>query len=95
MRPQANAAGAAKGQADRLPVRPYAHQHVSGKPGSRGDMAETLFWNPLLIAGADGKASIRFELSDVITTFCVMIDAHSDGRIGAGRTEIVVQKPAH
>jgi hypothetical protein len=91
--PQRDAAAAAKGQADPLPVRPDAHQYVAGKPGGRADMAETLFWNPLLIAGPDGKASIRFELSDVKTTFRVMIDAHGDSRIGAGQAEIVVQSP--
>ena len=89
-RPQRNAAGAANGPADRLPVRSYAHQHVAGKPGGQADMDKTLFWNPLLVAGADGKASLRFQLSDVKTTFRVMIDAHSDGRLGAGGAEIVV-----
>ncbi len=88
--PQRDAAAATMGPADRPPVRPYAHQHVAGKPGSRDDVAQTLFWNPLLIAGPDGKASIRFELSDVPTTYHVLIDADGDGRLGAGQAEIVV-----
>jgi uncharacterized protein YfaS (alpha-2-macroglobulin family) len=88
---QDDAAEAAKGQAERLPVRSYAHQHVAGKASGGADPAKTLLWNPLLVAGPDGKATIRFELSDVITTFRVMIDAHSDDRLGSGRAEIVVR----
>ena len=86
-----DAAGAAKGPAERLPVRSYAHQHVAGKAGGGADPAKTLLWNPLLVAGPDGKATIRFELSDVITTFRVMIDAHSDDHLGSARAEIVVR----
>lgn len=44
---------------------------------------------PLLLAGPDGKASIRFKLPDAPGTFRVMVDAHEGGRIGAGRAEIV------
>ena len=89
-RPEGDTAEAAKGQPERLPVPSYAHQHVAGKPGSEGDLAKTLFWNPRIVAGPDGKATLRFQLSDVITTFRVMIDAHSDGRLGSGGAEIVV-----
>ncbi len=85
VRPQRDATAAANGQADRLPVRAYAHQHVAGKPGGQRDLVKTLFWNPLLVAGPDGKASIHFELSDVQTTFRLMINAHGDGRLAPAR----------
>lgn len=49
----------------------------------------TLFWKPLLIAGPDGKASVSFELPNVAAKFRVTVDAHGDGRIGAGQIEIV------
>ena len=54
-------------------------------------VVETPFWNPLLIAGPDGKASIGFKLPDAAGTFRVTVDAHGDGRLGAGQAEIVVR----
>ena len=60
---------------------------------SRGSdrVVETPFWNPLLIAGPDGKASIGFKLPDAAGAFRVTVDAHCDGRLGAGQAEIVVR----
>lgn len=77
----------------RFTVRQYAHEHVAGEPGVRSDFAETLYWNPLLIAGADGKAPVSFDLSDSVTTFRLLADAHGAGRIGSGRAEIVSRIP--
>jgi uncharacterized protein YfaS (alpha-2-macroglobulin family)/uncharacterized membrane protein len=77
----------------RFPVREYAHEHVAGKPGVRSDFAETLYWNPLLIAGADGKTPIAFDLSDSVTTFRLRADAHGAGRIGSGRADIISRIP--
>jgi hypothetical protein len=54
----------------------YRHQH---KPGQRDDSAQTLYWNPRLIAGPDGRAKIEFDLSDATTTFRIHIDAHAAG----------------
>jgi uncharacterized protein YfaS (alpha-2-macroglobulin family) len=85
-----------------FPVRQYAHRHVAGKPGVRTDFTETLYWNPLVIANAQGEATIRFELSDAVTTFRVAADAQADatagdggvlGRIGAGGGTIVSRIP--
>ncbi len=76
----------------RFTVREYAHKHQPGKPGVRSDFAETLYWNPLLIA-KDGKATVKFDLSDSVTTFRVLADAHGDGRIGSGRGKIASRIP--
>ena len=59
----------------------------------RSDFAETLYWNPLLIAGADGKAPLSFDLSDSVTTFRLLADAHGAGRIGSGRADIISRIP--
>ena len=68
----------------RFPVRQYAHRHVVGDPEIREDFAETLYWQPLLITDSEGRASIRFDLSDSVTTFRVSVDAHgTSGRIGS------------
>ncbi len=78
----------------RFPVREYAHQHVSTKPNVREDFSETLCWQPLLITDSQGKASIRFDLSDSVTTFKVIADVHSsDGRLGTGGGELVSRIP--
>jgi len=78
----------------RFAVREYSHEHVAGEPGVRSDFAETLYWHPLLVADADGQAQIHFDLSDSVTTFRVLVDAHGDGgRIGSGGGEIISRIP--
>ena len=78
----------------RFPVRQYAHTHSSTSEGVREDFAETLYWQPLLITDSAGTASIRFDLSDSVTSFRVMADAHtSDGRIGSGDGIVVSRIP--
>jgi len=78
----------------RFPVRQYAHEHRAAKPGVRSDFAESLYWNPLLICDREGKAQVRFELCDSVTTFCLTADGHaSGGRIGTGRGRIVSRIP--
>lgn len=76
-----------------MPVRQYAHVHRAGAPGVRSDFAETLYWNPLLLADAQGRATLEFELSDAVTTFRVSADAHGEGRLGSGGGEIVSRIP--
>ncbi len=76
-------------------LREYAHKHrVPQSPDEeRSDFTETLFWNPLLIADRNGEATIEFDLSDSITTFRVLADAHAyDGRIGTGKSEIASKR---
>ena len=78
----------------RFAVREYSHEHVAGEPGVRSDFAETLYWNPMLVTDADGQAQIHFDLSDSVTTFRVMADAHADGgRIGSGDGELISRIP--
>ena len=78
----------------RFPVREYAHKHVRRESGLREDFTETLFWQPLLITDANGEATIRFDLSDSVTTFRVLADAHTgDGRIGSGGGKVLSRMP--
>lgn len=78
----------------RFPVRQYAHQHQSAREDIREDFSETLYWHPMLITDSQGRASIRFDLSDSVTTFRVSIDGHaSGGRIGSGESEIRSRLP--
>ena len=72
------------------PAREYAHLHTADLADVRSDFAETLLWQPMVITDAEGHATVRFELSDAVTTFRVVADAHShaapagQGRIGTG-----------
>jgi hypothetical protein len=77
----------------RFTVRQYAHKHVPGPPGVRTDFTETVFWHPMLLADADGRAEIAFDLSDSTGIFRLRVDAHGDGRIGSGGTEVVSRIP--
>jgi hypothetical protein len=78
----------------RFPVREYAHRHARRDAATREDFAETLYWHPLLLTDADGRATVRFDLSDSVTTFRVLADAHgADGRIGSGGGEVVARLP--
>ena len=77
----------------RFAVRQYAHVHMPTDDGVRSDFTETLFWHPLLVADADGRATVSFQLSDSITSFRVLADAHGSGRIGSGDGAIVSRLP--
>ncbi len=78
----------------RFPIRQYAHVHSATKTELREDFAETLYWQPLLITDSNGRVSIRFDLSDSVTTFRVGVDAHSEsGRIGSFGGKITSRLP--
>ena len=78
----------------RFPIRQYAHQYTSDDEGVRQDFAETLCWQPLVVTDSQGRASIRFDLSDSVTTFRVSVDAHAaEGRIGSAAEEIRSRLP--
>ena len=78
----------------RFPVREYAHRHKSSVSDVREDFAETLYWQPLMITDADGQVTIRFDLSDSVTTFRLEVDGHSPGgRIGSGGGMITSRLP--
>ncbi|MFK8115039.1 MAG: MG2 domain-containing protein [Rubripirellula sp.] len=78
----------------RFPVRQFAHRHPVSQDGVREDFAETLFWHPMLITDSEGRATVRFDLSDSVTSFRLVADGHaSDGRIGTGGGEIQSRIP--
>jgi autotransporter-associated beta strand protein len=83
----------------RIQVREYAHHHQSSPGGARTDFAETLYWNPVLITDSAGKATIKFDLSDAVAKYRVLVDAHAhtapvgEGRIGSGSGDVISQLP--
>jgi len=57
----------------------------SEEPRVRQDFPETLYVNPALITGADGKASISISMADSITEWRVSSLAHTvGGKLGGG-----------
>jgi hypothetical protein len=78
----------------RFPVREYAHQHVASGDGVRSDFAETLFWHPLLLTDEHGRAKVKFDLADGVTSYRVLAEAHDGaGRVGTGEGELVARLP--
>lgn len=53
----------------------------------------TPYWHPNLVAGADGRVTVRFPLPDNLTRFVVMaMHQTKDSRFGCGQTEFSVSK---
>ena len=83
-----------------LPVRDFAYQHVPDPTGQRSDSVDVLYWNPLVIANREGRATIRFDLPAGTASYRVQVDAHAGGqqqpvgRIGTGGGTIVPRMPA-
>jgi hypothetical protein len=68
---------------------PTFNPDLSLKMGEKSTIAGTAYWNPLLIAGSDGKAAIQFPLPKTAAKFRLSIQAHDAGRLGQGQAEIV------
>lgn len=59
----------------------------------RSDFRPTAYWNPSVMAGADGRAAVAFKLPDSLTRFRLMAVANADKRFGSGETAVTVSKP--
>jgi uncharacterized protein YfaS (alpha-2-macroglobulin family) len=54
---------------------------------------DTAFWQPALVTGADGKANVKFELPDNLTTWRATARAvTADTRVGVAVTRVVERK---
>lgn len=78
------------------PVETWAVTRVFPTPnyapaysGPRNDFRETVFWQPSVQTGQDGKATVAFTLSDAITSFRVL--SEGVGGAAAGRDETVIK----
>lgn len=72
--------------------RQYATRELAGVSAEqRSASAATVYWEPLLVTDAEGRASIRFRLPETPTTYRVLVDGHGQGRIGSYLGRIVVQ----
>lgn len=72
------------------PVRVFpVPDYTPGYSGPRNDFRETVFWQPSVQTGQDGKARLQFTLSDAVTSFRVLTEGVGSG--AAGRQETVVK----
>jgi hypothetical protein len=77
-------------------AREYAHTRTQKPEGdtTRTDFTETVYWQPLLVLPSEGKGSVRFQLSDAVQAYRVLVAGHSlDGRLGATTGLVEVRKP--
>lgn len=50
---------------------------------------ETLYWHPLLLTGADGRATVEFDFPETSGDFRIVVDAHAaGGRLGSAQREV-------
>jgi len=60
----------------------------------RGNFQLTAYWNPSVETDTDGKARIRFNLPDNLTTFKIMVVGQTlESQFGNGETSFKVSKP--
>ncbi|MCA1626420.1 MAG: hypothetical protein LC742_00405, partial [Acidobacteria bacterium] len=63
------------------------------QPLIRKVFKDTAFWQPALVTGADGKATVKFALPDNLTTWRATARAvTSDLRVGATTSKVVARK---
>jgi uncharacterized protein YfaS (alpha-2-macroglobulin family) len=91
--PATTGAGGAAGMAGSTGTATAGTGGASGgdEPRVRQDFPETLYVNPQLITGSDGKASISVDMADSITQWRVSSLAHTmSGKMGGGEGAIRV-----
>ena len=73
------------------PVREFPVPNYEGRyDGPRTDFRETIYWQPSVKTDAGGRATVRFYLSDAITSFRATAEGVSLGGL-PGRGETLVQ----
>ena len=80
---------------ERPVFREYRAEAASGDNELRTDFTRTVLWTPLLETDTNGQAQESFELSDSVTRFRAIADAHGSGRIGSAIDTIVSKLPFH
>jgi len=71
--------------AEEIPVRVFPVPSWSpDDKGPRTDFRETIYWNPSVTTGKDGRASVSFPASDAVTSFRVLAEGAGAGAVGRG-----------
>jgi hypothetical protein len=78
------------------PVRTFPRPDYSaGFTGTRTDFRDTVHWEPAVVTDDSGEATVRFYLSDAITTFRAVAEGLGAGFVGRGELEIKSSLPVH
>ncbi|MCA9494671.1 MAG: hypothetical protein KC621_32305, partial [Myxococcales bacterium] len=71
------------------PVRVFPRpDHASAPVGVRTDFRDTVLWEPTVRTDDQGRAEVRFALSDAITTFRVTAEGAGGGAVGHGEATL-------
>lgn len=63
------------------------------QPAIRKNFKDTAFWQPDVVTGADGKATVKVELPDNLTTWrATARGVTSDAKVGAAKYKVVARK---
>jgi len=63
------------------------------RSGPRSDFRDTIYWTPSLTTDEQGQATVRFPLSDAVTSFRATAEGLGAGRPGRAETLIVSSQP--
>lgn len=76
-------------------VREFAHQvRPNRQPNDRLDFAETLYWAAAIKTDANGEATVKFGMSDAVTSFRAAAGGYtSSGVLGASEVKLESVKP--
>jgi len=78
------------------PVRVFPKPQYTGDfSGTRTDFRDTVLWEPTVATDGNGKAEIRFYLSDAVTGFKAVAEGVGDSWIGRGEHLIASSMPFH
>lgn len=67
---------------------------MDAEGGIRRDFRPLAYWNPSIQTDERGRATVRFELPESLTTFRFMASAlTADNQFGQGQADVVVTKP--
>lgn len=75
------------------PERQFAPPLPTKAP--RADFRDTVLWEPAVVTGGDGVATLRFKLDDSVTSFNAKAEGLGAGMIGAGEALVVSTLPFH
>lgn len=79
-----------------VPAMKAAAPEAAPPPGVpiREEFADTAYWNPTVVTGADGRAALSVKVPDNLTTWTVRgVGLTKDTRVGEGLAELLVTKP--
>ncbi len=76
-----------------VPLADFKNEGQYAEPTIRKDFRDTTFWQPDIVTGADGKATVEVKLPDNLTTWRATARAvTSDTRVGSAIVKVVSRK---